>query len=55
MNRWNSYALRETGGATYSGAERGVGARFDLSGRKSGSGHIEGVEATPVSLIVVTT
>ena len=54
MNTWNPFALRETGGtATYSGPDSGVGARHDFSGAKSGSGHIEIVESTPASRVLM--
>jgi len=47
MNTWNPYALRETAGtSTYSGPTSGPGARHDFAGPKSGTGHIEILEAT---------
>ncbi len=54
MNRWNPYALRETGGkAEYSGPERGKGARFDFAGSKSGSGYIEVLDSAAPSNVVM--
>jgi uncharacterized protein YndB with AHSA1/START domain len=47
MNRWNPYALRETGGTTaYSGPASGKGAAFAFAGSKSGTGSIEIVDST---------
>lgn len=54
MNRWNPYALRETGGtSSYSGPEAGKGARFLFDGPKSGTGSIEIVDSVPPSRVVM--
>lgn len=54
MNTWNPYALRETAGTgSYSGPASGVGARHDFAGAKSGSGHIEILEATPNARVLM--
>ena len=48
MNTWNPYALRETSGTgRYSGPGSGRGARYDFTGPKSGTGHIEILDAKP--------
>ena len=48
MNTWNPYALRDTSGTgSYSGPVSGKGARHDFAGPKSGTGHIEIMEANP--------
>ncbi len=48
MNTWNPYALRETSGTgSYSGPGSGRGARYDFTGSKSGTGHIEILDAKP--------
>lgn len=48
MNTWNPFALRETAGqSSYSGPESGPGARHDFAGAKSGTGHLEILDATP--------
>jgi hypothetical protein len=54
MNRWNPFALRETGGtATYSGPAAGKGARFEFAGSKSGTGNIEIVDARAPSQVTM--
>ena len=54
MNKWNPYALRETGGvANYSGPESGPGARFDFAGPKSGSGFIEILESRAPQQVIM--
>ena len=52
VNRWNTFALRETKGrADYSGADSGPGARFDFSGPKSGTGFIEVLRTEPLARV----
>ena len=54
MNRWNPYALRETGGkADYSGPASGKGARFDFAGGKSGAGYIEILDTAAPSRVTM--
>ena len=54
MNTWNPYALRETSGTgSYSGPASGQGAKYEFAGPKSGTGHIEVLDAKPDSSVVM--
>lgn len=54
MNTWNPYALRDPASTgSYSGPASGRGAKYEFAGKKSGTGHIEIVDAKPNSEVVM--
>jgi uncharacterized protein YndB with AHSA1/START domain len=54
MNTWNPYALRDPASTgRYSGPASGRGAKYEFAGKKSGTGHIEIVDAKPNSEVVM--
>ncbi len=53
FNDWNPYERKEPGTGTYSGADFGIGARYDWKGAKIGSGSMTITESVPAERVTM--